>query len=68
MGLLTIVISILLVVPTAYWIRLRLPQLRGMVEFITMLPFVIPAIVLVFGLIRVFSGPPFYLTEYLHWQ
>lgn len=63
MGLITIVISILLIVPTAYWIRLKLPQLRGIVEFISMLPFVIPAIVLVFGMIRVFSGPPFYLTD-----
>jgi putative spermidine/putrescine transport system permease protein len=59
----TIIASIILVVPTAYWIRLRLPQLRGMVEYISMLPFVVPAIVLVFGLIRVFSGAPFYLTN-----
>lgn len=63
MGLLTIVISILLIVPTAYWIRLKLPKLRVIVEFISMLPFVIPAIVLVFGMIRVFSGPPFFLTD-----
>lgn len=63
MGILTILVSLILVVPTAYWIRLRLPQLRGMIEFITMMPFVIPAIVLVFGLIRVFSGPPFFLTN-----
>jgi putative spermidine/putrescine transport system permease protein len=63
MAVVTIIFSVLLVVPTAYWIRLRLPQLRVMVEFITMLPFVIPAIVLVFGLIRVFSGGPFYLTN-----
>ncbi len=62
-ALFTIIVSILLVVPTAYWIRLRLPQLRGMVEFISMLPFVVPAIVLVFGLIRVFSGAPFFLTN-----
>jgi putative spermidine/putrescine transport system permease protein len=59
----TIIVSILLVAPTAYWIRLRLPQLRGMLEFISMLPFVVPAIVLVFGLIRVFSGAPFFLTN-----
>jgi len=59
----TIIVSILLVVPTAYWIRLRLPQLRGMLEFISMLPFVVPAIVLVFGLIRVFSGAPFFFTN-----
>jgi len=63
MAVVTIFFSILLVVPTAYWIRLRLPQLRVMIEFISMLPFVIPAIVLVFGLIRVFSGGPFYLTN-----
>ena len=62
-GFFTILVSILLVVPTVYWIRLRLPQLRGMLEFISMLPFVVPAIVLVFGLIRVFSGGPFFLTN-----
>jgi putative spermidine/putrescine transport system permease protein len=53
----TIVVSILLVVPTAYWIRLRLPEARRIVEFITLLPFVIPAIILVFGMIRIYSSP-----------
>jgi putative spermidine/putrescine transport system permease protein len=53
----TIIVSILLIVPTAYWIRLRLPEARRIVEFITLLPFVIPAIILVFGLIRVYSSP-----------
>jgi putative spermidine/putrescine transport system permease protein len=62
-GAVTIVVSIALIVPTAYWIRLRLPQLRGLTETISMLPFVVPAIVLVFGLIRVFSGAPFFLTN-----
>jgi len=51
----TIIVSVILVVPTAYWIRLRLPEARRIVEFITLLPFVIPAIILVFGLIRVYS-------------
>ena len=63
MAVLTIIFSILLVVPTAFWIRLRLPQLRVLIDFVSMLPFVIPAIVLVFGLIRVFSGGPFFLTN-----
>ncbi len=53
----TILASIILIVPTAYWIRLRLPQARRVVEFITLMPFVIPAIILVFGLIRVYSSP-----------
>lgn len=58
----TIVLSLLIVVPTAYWVTLRLPKLRPIVEFITLLPFVIPAIVLVFGIIRLYSRPPLLLT------
>jgi putative spermidine/putrescine transport system permease protein len=57
LALLTIIVSILLVVPTAYWIRLRVPQARRTVEFITLMPFVVPAIILVFGLIRIYSAP-----------
>jgi putative spermidine/putrescine transport system permease protein len=36
---------VLLVVPTAYWVQLRLRKLRPLIEFITLLPLVIPAIV-----------------------
>jgi putative spermidine/putrescine transport system permease protein len=52
----TIGVGILLVVPTAYWIQLRLPRLRPIVEFITLLPLVIPAIVLVFGYLRIYNS------------
>lgn len=55
-ALATIVIGTLLVVPTAYWIRLRLPHLRPVIEFITLLPLVIPAIVLVFGYLRMYNS------------
>lgn len=55
MALVTIVFGILLVVPTAYWVRLKLPWLRPYVEFITLLPLVIPAIVVVFGYIRLYN-------------
>jgi putative spermidine/putrescine transport system permease protein len=55
-GLATIAVGALLVVPTAYWIRLRLPGLRPVVEFITLLPLVIPAIVLVFGYLRIYNS------------
>jgi putative spermidine/putrescine transport system permease protein len=60
---LTIIISLLLIVPTAYWVQLRLPRLRPIVELVTLMPFVIPTIVLVFGLIRLYSRPPFALTN-----
>ena len=62
MGLITVIISVLIFVPTVYWIYLRLPQARPMMEIITILPFIIPVIVYVFGLIRTFSRPPFQLT------
>jgi len=55
-ALATILIGVALVVPTAYWVQLRLPKLRGVVEFITLLPLVIPAIVLVFGYIRLYDS------------
>ncbi len=62
-AILTIIVGILIFVPTAYLIRLRLPQFRTPVEFITLLPFVIPAIVYVFGLVRTFSSPPFLIVD-----
>jgi len=57
MAVVTIIVSILLIVPTAYWVHLRMPHLRSVVEFITLLPFVIPGIILVFGMIKLFSRP-----------
>ncbi len=56
-ALATIAISLLIIVPTAYWVQLRLPRVRPVVEFITLLPFVVPAVILVFGLIRIYSRP-----------
>ena len=61
-GLMTIAVSLLIIVPTAFWVRLRLPRMRPFVEFVTLLPFVIPPVVLVFGLIRIYSRPPLVLT------
>jgi len=62
MALATILAGLVLIVPTAVWMNLRLPQARQLVEGIALLPFVIPPIVLVFGLIRLYSRPPFALV------
>jgi putative spermidine/putrescine transport system permease protein len=62
-GVITIIVSMLIIVPTAYWVRLRLPRLRPVVEFVTLLPFVIPPVILVFGLLRFYGGPPLPLTS-----
>lgn len=62
-ALLTIFFSLLLVVPTAYWVHWRLQKVRPVVEFITLMPFVTPAVVLTFGLIRLYGKPPLVLTS-----
>ncbi|CAG0965008.1 MAG: ABC transporter permease [Rhizobiaceae bacterium] len=55
MALFTIAFGVLLVVPTAYWVRLKVPRARPWIEFVTLLPLVIPAIVIVFGYIRLYN-------------
>jgi putative spermidine/putrescine transport system permease protein len=62
-AVLTILFSLLLIVPTVYWVHLKLPQIRPFMEFVAFLPFVLPAVVLVFGLIRIYSRPPLALTN-----
>jgi putative spermidine/putrescine transport system permease protein len=52
---LTALLMLVLLVPTAIWVRLRLPGLRRLVEFICLLPLTIPAIVLVVGLAPVYA-------------
>jgi len=59
MALFTIVVGALIVVPTAYWVRLKFPRLRPLVEFVTLLPLVIPPIVIVFGYIRLYNTSSF---------
>jgi putative spermidine/putrescine transport system permease protein len=63
----TIAISLVLLVPTAYWVHLKLPRLRPYVEFLTILPFVVPPIILVVGLLKFYNGtiraPLWYLEK-----
>lgn len=59
MALVTIAMGILIVVPTAFWVRLKMPWARPYVEFLTLLPLVIPAIVIVFGYIRLYNTASF---------
>jgi putative spermidine/putrescine transport system permease protein len=49
LAVITAAIALLLLVPTMVWVRLRLPKLARLVEFLCLLPLTIPAIVLVVG-------------------
>ena len=54
----TVVISLILFVPTIYWVHLKLPKLRPVIAFLALIPFVVPPIVMVVGLLRTFKGTP----------
>ena len=50
LAVITSVGMLVLLVPTMIWVRLRLPRLNRVIEFLCLLPLTIPAIVLVAGL------------------
>ena len=52
----TTVITLFLMVPTAVYVHLRLPRLRRLMEGVTILPIVIPPVVLIVGLLQVAPG------------
>lgn len=54
-SLAAVIFGAVLVVPTVYWVRLRVPKLRPLVEFISLMPLIIPPVVLVFGHLRMFG-------------
>ena len=54
----TIVISLLLFIPTIYLVHLKFPRLRPVLAFMALVPFVVPPIVMVVGLLRTFKWTP----------
>jgi putative spermidine/putrescine transport system permease protein len=57
------VLMLVLLVPTMAWIRLRLPQLQRLVEFLCLLPLAIPAIVLVVGMAPLYAWVNYFLGD-----
>jgi putative spermidine/putrescine transport system permease protein len=60
---LTALLMLALLVPTAIWVRLRLPRVRRIVEFLCLLPLTIPAIVLVVGLAPVYAWVTYFFGD-----
>jgi putative spermidine/putrescine transport system permease protein len=63
MAALTVAAGLVLFVPTAIWIHLKVPKAKALMDFLALLPFVIPPIVLAFGLIKAYSRPPLSLAS-----
>lgn len=56
LAVITIVFGMAIIVPMAYFVELRLRRLRPFVEFVALLPLVVPAIVIVFGYLRLYNS------------
>ncbi len=59
----TMAISMVLMVPTVYWVHLKIPRLRPTMDMIAILPFVVPPVALVVGLSGVFDVFPALLSS-----
>jgi len=61
----TTLLAIVLITPTAYWVQLRIPRARPLIEILTLVPFAVPAIVLAVGFLQEFSGSSSPLINFL---
>ena len=50
------ILTIALVTPTAYWVQMRLPRMRPLMDVLSLVPFTVPAIVLALGLVEVYGS------------
>lgn len=53
----TILLGLIVLVPAVFWLNLRVPRLRPMFDFLSVLPFVVPPIALVAGMTTLYTGP-----------
>jgi putative spermidine/putrescine transport system permease protein len=66
----TIALALVLFVPTIYWVHLKLPRLRPVISFLALTPFVVPPIILVVGLLKLYKDTlhaPFWFLDNPHW-
>ncbi len=52
LAVVTTIVTMVLMVPTATYVHLKLPRMRRVLDFVTILPIVIPPIVLILGVLR----------------
>ncbi len=56
------ILAVALVTPTVYWMQLRVPQARPLLDFLSLVPFAVPAILLAVGLSEVYSGSNIFIN------
>jgi len=58
LSLATILVSLLVIVPTVYWVHTRLVGAKPLLDILMILPFGIPMVVLALALVQVYNFPP----------
>ncbi len=59
----TSIAALVLLVPTMVWVKLRVPRMNTVIEFLCLLPLTIPAIVLVVGLAPVYAWVTYFFGD-----
>ncbi len=65
LSLATMLVSLLIIVPTTYWVQIRLRHAKSLLEILMILPFGIPTVVLALALVRIYTIPPFARSPFL---
>jgi putative spermidine/putrescine transport system permease protein len=65
LSLSTVLVSLVLIVPTVFWVQIRLKRVKPLLEVLMILPFGIPTVVLALALIQVYTFAPLARSMYL---
>lgn len=58
-----VVLSMVLLLPTLFAVRMYYPRVAAVLEWLTLWPFVFPGVLLAVGLIQIYSSPPIVLAQ-----
>jgi putative spermidine/putrescine transport system permease protein len=53
-----VILGLIIVVPTVYWVQIRLPEAKPLLDILMILPFGIPTVVLALSLIQAYNVAP----------
>jgi len=54
----SVLVSLIVIVPTVYWVHMRLPGAKPLLDLLMILPFGIPGVVLALALVQVYNFAP----------
>jgi putative spermidine/putrescine transport system permease protein len=65
LSVLAVVLSLVLIVPTVYWVHVRLHAAKPLLDLLMILPFGIPGVVLALSLVQVYNFQPIHRSPFL---